>query len=231
MYIYILSFLVVSFISLCFFKKKFWENRYLVLFISGCVAILATLTTNYFTRNGLPTEIEVVAIKDLPTFYVGDTLLVDSVPYVADKDWDFEYDLDDTYHLCDTLLKRTTIAGIDTVIVLPKKAVTIMFYDMELKPKKTSKIGYLRTNGKENYKYFNIAYILPSPNDTTAFISRIAERYISESKWLPQFSLPRKRTITCFFIPPSEYETIPDSLLRTPPFVINYKSGISLASK
>ena len=77
MYIYILSILVVTFISACFFKKRLWENRYLVLLLIGGVALVATLTTNLATRNKLGTEVKTLSKYDIQAMPV-DASLVDS---------------------------------------------------------------------------------------------------------------------------------------------------------
>jgi magnesium-transporting ATPase (P-type) len=68
MYIFLISVLLVSFIGLCFFKKKFWENRYLLLMIIGGVAIIATVTTNYITRNKYPLVLETVRSVPINSF-------------------------------------------------------------------------------------------------------------------------------------------------------------------
>lgn len=210
MNIYLLSFLVTAFISLCFFKKKFWENRYLVLFIGGCVAIIAITTTNYFSRGNLPTKVEIAKQHQIKRFIVPETYLIDSVPFVFDStktNWSFangfRYD--------------TTVAN---------KVKTIIFYDMD-EHDDSKKIGYMTESGRSTFKYLKNKYIVPSPNDSTAFWARVKQNYVRDSKWVAAFSLPRKNTIVCFFIPPNEYALLPDSLIKELPFVINYSQVLA----
>lgn len=216
MYSFLLSFAVVAFISLCFFKKKFWENRYLVLFIGGCVAIVATLTTNYIVRNNLPTHTEMVAKKSIEIFHVADSMLVNDVPFIGDKDWSFVDDFNPVFPY-DTIEKGNLMVS---TIVVEKKRATIFFYNMDKCG--FQKVGFFRENGKKVYRYLEDIFIVPSPNDSTAFLARIRQNYERDSKWFTEFSLPRKNTITCLFVPPTEYAQIPDSLINKPPFVVKY---------
>lgn len=86
MYIFILSFLLTAFISLCFFKKKFWENRYLILLIGSGVALVATLATNYGIRGNLDTVTESVWEKPLNDFYLNDSLISNQVSLIVGDD-------------------------------------------------------------------------------------------------------------------------------------------------
>ena len=78
MLIFTISVILVSFICLCFFKKNFWENRYLVLLICGCVALIATLITNFSVRGHLQTKTEILWNKPLDTFYLPANLFKDT---------------------------------------------------------------------------------------------------------------------------------------------------------
>jgi len=84
MYTFILTILIVSFISACFFKKKFWENRYIVLAIIAGVALIATLSINFVTRNDNPNEVRSVWVKECQPMNI-EASLVDS-NFVATKD-------------------------------------------------------------------------------------------------------------------------------------------------
>ena len=88
MLIFIISVLLVSFISLCFFKSKFWQNRYLVLLICAGVALVATLVTNYIVRGKLQTKTVVVREIPILSFNIPNTLLVDNIPLANSADWD-----------------------------------------------------------------------------------------------------------------------------------------------
>jgi hypothetical protein len=194
MYIFILSVLVVSFVSLCFFKKKFWENRYLVLFISGCVAIVATLTTNYATRGKIGTRVETLWEYPIQTMALNDSL-IDNSAFTIDEELSFD----------DHLMMG------DTTIVT-KYSHYLFYYNEGLK------IGYAVNNNMKS-RDLNCIYIASSNSDSLAYLTKQRVYYKSrESKWVTDFSLPYIKTIRCLYLPPIEYVAIPDSLIRKPPF-------------
>lgn len=202
MFIFLLSLLVVSFISLCFFKKKFWENRYLVLLISGSVALVATLTTNYVVRGKLETKIETIWKKSLGGFYLNDTLVSNQVSLR-------EGGTGLSYHF---VYPNDSILAIDSSYQLS----TILIYDIDKKPT-FWKIGYY--NGKSKYEYYKDVYIVPSSADSIAYFAKRRLYYDQKpTRWIADFSLPHIKNIKCFYIPPSEYAIIPDSLIRKLPF-------------
>ena len=98
MLIFIISFVLTAIISACFFKNRFWENRYLVLLIGAGVALVATLTTNFIVRGHLETKSETIWIKQLGTIYLPDSIMVDTAgcqrTTLSNYDW---YDDDDFY--------------------------------------------------------------------------------------------------------------------------------------
>jgi len=89
MTIFILSIIIVSIISLCFYKKKFWENRYLVLLIISGVALVSTLTTNYAIRGSLGTDIETIWKYPIQVFSINDSLTTDSSLVTIDEELSF----------------------------------------------------------------------------------------------------------------------------------------------
>lgn len=194
MKIFILSILVVSFISLCFFKKRFWENRYLVLLIIGGVALIATLTTNYATRNKLNRNVETIWTVPIEMITLNDSLVDDS-RFTTNKELGFSdhYTLDSTGYVTSHYF---------------------FYYDDE----STLRVGYVAKN-KQQYKYWKDVYIAPSENDTTAYITKLRQNYDPNPKyWTAGFSLPSVKTIKCIYLPPQEYAMIPDSLIREMPF-------------
>lgn len=196
MYTFILSILVVSFISLCFFKKRFWENRYLVLLISASVAIVATLTTNYFTRNKLGTNVETIRNERIIAVKLNPSLVDSTVILTKDKN------LDLTQHIFNTKDSTKT----------PINSHYLFYYDAG-----SLKVGFA-TGSKYRYKYWNAVYIAPSENDSTAYFAKERKYYNKRSsKWIANFSLPFIKTINCLYIPPTEYAAIPDSLIRKIP--------------
>ena len=79
------------------------------------------------------------------------------------------------------------------------------------------KIGYA-VNGTWDYQYLSSVYLAPSNNEKVAYYSKEKILYKKRSsKWIANISLPRIKTIKCFYLPPSEYAAIPDSLIRKIP--------------
>ena len=194
--IFLISVIVVSIICLCFFKKKFWENRYQVLFISGCVAIVATLTFNYATRNSLDKEVKTLWIRDIQVMSLNDSL-IDSTAFTIDK----ELSLKD--HLFSEDTTKTPIFSCH------------MFYynsDGELR------VGFAQDGELDSRSWDNL-YFVSSENDTVAYYAKVRLDYDPEpNRWVADFSLPYIKTIRCLYLPPSEYAAIPDSLIRELPF-------------
>lgn len=219
MYTFIISFIVVTIISLCFMKKEFWENRYLVLLISCGVALIATLAINFSIRSSLDRKAVVVYEQPIYPFYVQDTLInkskmsydstnkctnltITRIPLVKDYSW---YD----EHKAEEFLKNTK----DTV----HKQVQIhaIYYSV----KGTRYVGYFYSKYKQNRYRFDEIYVVPSPADSIVFISKKKLVYdVKPNNWVLDMSLPRIQTITILHIPPSEYAMIPDSLIRKLPF-------------
>ena len=201
MWTFITSILVTVFISLCFFKKNFWENRYLVLLIGAGVALVAILTTNYVVRGELDMERTAIKEKPLNVFAVTDSMFnnADSVRLV--KDWDFykissnEYSFDKT----------------DTVT--PQYPATFVIYIEENDD--DIMIGTFM-KGKKKYLdcgVYEDVFFAPSSADTVAYMAKERVNYtVPNKKWLSAFSFPRVKTVRTFYVPPKEYALIPDSL-------------------
>lgn len=194
MYIFILSLLAVSFISLCFFKKKFWENRYLVLLITASVAIVVTLSSNYISRNKLGTNTENILKDDLMLIAYNSSLIDSAFTITNDK----SLDLSEHEYSKNNKGKRNSHY--------------LLYYNGG-----SLKIGYA-INGTWYSKYLSDVYIAPSTGKKLAYYSKEKRRYNKRSsKWIADISLPRIKTIRCFYLPPSEYAAIPDSLIRKIP--------------
>ena len=192
--IFIASVIIVSIISLCFLKKRFWENRYLILLISGCVALCVTLTTNYATRNKLDKRIETIWSYPTQVMNLQDSL-VDSSAFTINNELSFN----DHLHAGDT----TKIS---------KYSRHIFYYgDGGLR------IGFAFEDGLKSKNWDNM-FIAKSDNDTAYFTKKRLFYGKRESKWIADFSLPHIKTIKCLYLPPTEYAMIPDSLIRELPF-------------
>jgi hypothetical protein len=204
MLIFIISFLLVSVISLCFFKKKFWENRYLVLLIAGSVTFVATLTINLFVRGHFEKRIETIWNKPLYTFYMPDSLINDTIKksFLVNYDWYSDYNSNEFW-------KDST-----------KNQIPVSFVLFTDDVKGNNKIiGTFKSPKKQNYYDYNMIYIASSGNDTVKYISKKKLVYsIPPSNWITGFSFPRVKTARILYIPPKEYAMIPDSLIRKLPF-------------
>ena len=221
MLIFILSFLATVIISFCFFKSKFWENRYLVLLIGSGVALAATLTTNLFVRGHLETRTETIWTKPLHTFYLPDSLFLSTISYI---------DIIGANDSCATTKTQTSfLVNYDWYNDHPKeefwrdttkyqRPVSIVLYTMDKKGKDRY-FGVFKSKYKQSCYGYKSTYLASSGNDTLMYVSKKKLVYsVPPSNWITGFSFPRKETATVLYIPPKEYAMIPDSLIRKLPF-------------
>ena len=211
---FILSVILTSFICLCFFKKNFWENRYLVLLISGGVALVATTTINFAVRGHLSTKTETTWIKPLAVFYVSTDLMLKDMPHLDSlspeqvklpiiKDYDYYNNHKATEFYKDTAKVQTPV--------------TILFY--QYGKTKEVYVGTLTAKGNQDYWLLEDVYLQRSSVDTVAYVSKKKQYYdVKPNNWITGFSIPRKSKITILHIPPREFDMIPDSLIRPIPF-------------
>jgi len=208
---FILSAIITSIISLCFFKNKFWENRYLVLLIICGVAFVATLVTNFIVRGSLQTRTEIITTSPLHTFFTQKSLFKDyhKSHVVLGFNYYENHNATEFFKRKDTLHKQFPI--------------TILFYTNDTNDVKLKNfhVGTFCKSYQQDYDKWNEVYIAPSQSDTIAY--RCEKKLIydipkSKSSWLVGFSLPSIKTITILYIPPKEYKLIPDSLIRKIPF-------------
>jgi hypothetical protein len=127
MLIFINSVLITSFICSCFFKTKFWENRYLVLLICAGVALVATLATNYSIRKHLSTRTEIAWKKPTYSFnsFHVDTVKKDTINFKS-------YCVITTKNEKDTCIKygnnktdNTTKIKLNTIYIAPSESDTV----------------------------------------------------------------------------------------------------------
>jgi len=216
MLIFILSFIATAIISLCFFKSKFWENRYLVLLIGSGVALAATLTTNFIVRGHFETKTETVWTKPLHTFYMPDSVLFH----------DMFQDMDS---LCSEQVKMKFAVNYDWYNDhegqefwkdSTKKQVPVNFvlYTKDKKGKDRY-FGVFKTKYKQTFYDYDLTYVASSGNDTLRYVVKKKLVYsVPSSNWITGFSFPRVETATIIYISPNEYAMIPDSLIRKLPF-------------
>ena len=205
MLIFILSFFATVIISLCFFKNKFWENRYLVLLIGSGVALVATLVTNFSVRGHFTTKTEIIWQKPIKMFFVKDSLFVDTIPLIKNQKFDFNRENGRDY------LKKNTLND--------QRMVSVVLYDKL----KFRKFGYIKRNNYTDFFYFcnksnsPIAYIASSESDTLAYFAKKKLVYdVKPSNWITGLTFPRRKTYRCFYVPPKEYATIVEYVKRFP---------------
>jgi hypothetical protein len=216
MLIFIISVIVVSIISLCFFKARFWENRYLILLIAGGVALIATLTTNFFVRGHLEKRIETIWSKPLYTFYMPDSVYfkdgfqhMDSLcpeqvkfKFITNYRWYAKHQANEFDR--DTTIKQTPVSF-------------VLFADD--KKGKNRYVGVFKSQYKQNCYDYDLVYLAPSSSDTLIYVVKRKLVYsVPPSNWITGFSFPRVKTATVIYLPPREYAFIPDSLIHKIPF-------------
>jgi hypothetical protein len=183
MYIFILSTLGVSFIALCFFKKKFWENRYLVLLISGALTLVITLTTNYITRGKMDTKIVSAWEKPIKRFYVNDSLVIDSSRIGI---------INDELGISDYIVDRN-----DTIT--PKRFTSFLIYGMEDKKSNYKIVYYDANKDKFDYQSIKDVYIASSGSENESYYAKKKLLYNPKpNKWVVSFSLPRIKTMVLY---------------------------------
>jgi hypothetical protein len=201
MFTFITTVLVVSLVAFCFWGKRFWEYRYIVLLIIAGVSLVATIIINYSVRGGLETKVEVISKKPLHTFYIRDSLFTDTLKTRLVRNWDF-YKLKASVfnNYKDTVNRQTPV----TFIIYTKK--------------KGMYVGHFK-KGTQGLEIFDEVYFAPSSADSVAYVCRKKLVYdVPPNNWLTGFSLPRVSTMKILYVPPSEYALIPDSLIRKIPF-------------
>jgi hypothetical protein len=200
MLIFTLSFIAVIIISFCFFKNKFWENRYLVLLIGSGVALVATLVVNFSIRGEYDIKTETVWKRPLYTFYLPDSLIKDTLKTPLIKHWNYYGDNSAKVFFKDSLRKQ-----------IPA---TIVLYTV----KKRMYVGTFKKTDKQRQYEFKCVYIVSSSADTIAYVSRKRIVYdVKPNKWVEGTVLPPIKSITILYVPPKEYALIPDSLKRELP--------------
>lgn len=216
MLIFILSFIATAIISLCFFKNKFWENRYLVLLIGSGVALVATLTTNFIVRGHFQKKSEIIWTKPLYTFYLPDSVFLSTVKYVDDSlgatktqisfmknyKWYSKHSADEFY--------RDTTKW--------QRPVSFVMFTNDKKGKYRY-IGTFKSKHKQYVYDYNNCYLASSGNDTIGYVIKKKLVYtVPPSNWITGFSLPRVETATVIYLPAKEFALIPDSLIKKLPF-------------
>ena len=194
---FLISIIVVFIISLCFYKKKFWENKEIILLIGGGVALVAILTVNFATRNTLDTKITTISKHSIQVMTLNDSLVDDTFFSMGGGELNF------TDHL------------IDNDSLVNQKYGRHLFYYVE----NNLVIGFA-IDDELHRKYWDDIYILQSENDSIGYLTKERKYYVAKgNKWVTELSLPHIKTTRCLYLPESEFVMVPDSLIRAHPFI------------
>lgn len=237
MLIFTLTVLLTTVISLCFFKKNFWSNRYLILLIIVGVSFIATLTTNYIVRNKLSTRSEIIWKKNIHLFYINDSsfykkdsiniqysdtgyvgkkpILVNvkkkilKIDSLVNKDSTFLFIKNWDYYSQD--VNKFLLTKKDSIHQIPTHYI---FYTTN----NDTIIGFFEDIDDQDYYKFNDVYIDKSPDNTSYLLNKKLYYDTKTSNWLTGFSFPSISSIKILYIPAKEYNNIPKQFLRKIPF-------------
>lgn len=191
MYTFILSFIIVGIISKCFFKKNFWENRYIVLLIGSIVALVATITINMITRNDLPKYGVIVKNYKIKSFYMPDTILNDTSNKKGIVLLNYE-------------LQEIKSYGKDTA-KMQTKVNFIIF------KKKNNATAYVLLNNK----IYDIKSIyIDSTKSNDPYLTKMKIVYKSNNKWSNDLGIPRLKNVLILNLPKKDFLTVPDTLIN-----------------
>lgn len=237
MFIFTLTVLLTTVISLCFFKKNFWTNRYLILLIIVGVSFIATLTTNYVVRNKLSTRSEIIWKKNIYPFYINDssfykkdsinlhymdTGYVDKIPIlvkvskkilkvdsIVNKDSTFLFIENLDYYSED--VNKFLLTKKDSIHQIPTHYIFYIENNDTI-------VGFFEDIADQDYYKFNDVYIDKSPDNTSYLLKKKLLYDTETSNWLTGFSFPAIKSIKILYIPAKEYNNIPKRFLRKIPF-------------
>jgi hypothetical protein len=224
MLIFPISIVIVTIIALCFYKNKFWENRYIILSIIGGVALVATLTANFIARGHLTTKVETVWVKPIYRFYMPDSVYLKNVSYVdtiidtthvtiaqvslfKHYNWYNDHSPSEFYKSKDT--------------TKPQNRITAIIYSTDKKGRELY-IGVIKSPYKQSHYDFREitnVYVASSGNDTVSYVTKKRLVYnVPTNRWLSGFNFPRVKIARIIYLPPREYDMIPKSLIKKLPF-------------
>lgn len=201
MHFFLIIVAAVVFISSCFFKKKLWENRYLVLTIISGVALVAITVNNFTSRKNLDTHLTSNTRTQVIPMTINSNLI-------------------DSSNISTSSLGRYSILHDSEEDTTCTTKVSSFFI---FKSEGDFRVAF-NLNGKSRLKHFDVdnVYIQPSNSDTVSFYTKLTLRYDNgDSKWTNKLSQPKIKTIKVLYLPPTDYELLPDSLINELPFNID----------
>lgn len=207
-YTFIISFIVVIFISMCFTKKRFWEYRYLILAIGAGVALIATLAVNYSLRNTLPTNVETIEKINFEKFYMPDSLYRISI----DSNNVAKYDIIKDYNYFDKNKEDFILNKKD------KHQVPVNFIIYKT-TKNNLSLGFMSKDNKQCSINIKEAYFDVNNTDSIAYYIKKKKVYnVDNNNWISDLSMPRISTIDVIVLPAKQLALIPDSLINKVPY-------------
>jgi len=218
---FILSILLTALISLCFYKKTFWENRFKILLIGSGVALIATLTVNYIVRPHLPEVTSIRSSNSMQALYV-DVQSFDSLSTKFLKFNDFnitEY----TYKSFDKSKTKTVVKKMSHVLLsraIDKKDTTMYINYI------SNILGY-PTKVRNACSDVHFAKSV----DENAYIINLRVAKKTNSMWITEFSIPAKNVNYVIVLPAREYNLIPEKYKHDLPKYINTEIFKTLAQK
>lgn len=205
---FIISFIAVIIISMCFTKKRFWEYRYIILAIGAGVALIATLTVNYSVRNTLPTKVVDITKVNFEKFYMPDSLY----RVKNDSNTVAKLDIIKGYKYFDAKKDGFKQNKKD------KHQVPVNFIIYEDSNKDIT-LGFMSKDNERNSITLKDVYIDMNTNDSTAYYIKKKKIYdVKANNWISDLSMPRISDIIVVVLPPKQYALIPDSIIRKSPY-------------
>jgi hypothetical protein len=189
MYTFILSTIIVTIISLCVFKNRFWENRIIILLIIAIVSFLTTTTLGFILRKTLPIKTEVISSEVLNELTTCDSIsVVTSIPKVSD------------------FIKQHE----DSCVIVKSHSILFTY-------KKNQRIGWIpdttKLKNEIHYVYVKNSYFRVC-NDNPRIEKILITHDTSKNKWITDLTLPSIRTIFIIYLPQDEYDLLSDEHKR-----------------
>jgi hypothetical protein len=202
MYTFIASVILVTIISLCVFKNRFWENRFLILLFIAGTSLVGMVVMSFMLRNSLPHIVEVETSKQLIPFYIKDTQL-----------------------LKDSIYMDTIVPNLGELNHNPKNSVFLKSENDTVKQFKSHIIFYeygglhvgWNADDKKRVnrtKPKNIYFGVCDENPRYEFITLNYD--VTKTNWISL--LPTIKSIMVLYIPQMEYDVLSDEYKREIPF-------------
>lgn len=192
MLIFFITLLVVSIISYCFLKNEFWENRFVVIFITVIVATIGNVIVSMSLKSTFPHEVYKHDSDELITMYVNDSIFTDSTLYTDSND---------------------VVIG-DTLQSNALKKCDVLLHDSG----EGTKVFYKNSDEDVNSLKISEVYFKLS-SDTVPTIRKHDLNYCVDDNIWVDFSL--YTTIDEYYeisLSKDQYEQIPDSLINEKPY-------------